>query len=170
MGECLRTTCPCLETLWQRVFSDKTSPSGQGGGEKDSSTDRKGVESARSPGTPVPPQEEGPESGSIYTALWSFEGRHKDELSFQDGDLFNVISRSGDWWTARKIDMNGRVLDTGKVPYNYLSRAETLRSQPTKDLMRKRVACAHHTQTTTFSTCTLSEECCFQVLCNSLKI
>ncbi|XP_058498239.1 protein-tyrosine kinase 6b isoform X2 [Solea solea] len=130
MGECLRTTCPCLETLWQRIFSDKTSPSGQGGGEKDSSTDCKGDESAQSPGTPVPPQEKGPESGSIYTALWSFEGRHKDELSFQAGDLFNVISRSGDWWTARKIDMNGCVLDTGKVPYNYLSRAEPMRSQP----------------------------------------
>lgn len=81
------------------------------------------------PPTPAP-QERVPESGSIYTALWSFEARHADELSFQEGDLFSVVSRSGDWWTARRIDTNGRVLDTGIVPKNYLSRAETLQTQP----------------------------------------
>lgn len=70
------------------------------------------------------------ENSSIYTAVWSFEARHQDELSFQEGDLFNVTSRNGDWWTARKIDRNGRVLGTGIVPNNYLAPAETLRLQP----------------------------------------
>ncbi|KAK6308591.1 hypothetical protein J4Q44_G00218620 [Coregonus suidteri] len=54
----------------------------------------------------------------------------KEELSFQEGDLFNVISRSGDWWTARKIDRNGRVLATGIVPNNYLARGESVNAQP----------------------------------------
>lgn len=66
----------------------------------------------------------------MYTALWSFESRHEDELSFREGDLFSVVSRSGDWWTARRIDKNGRVLDTGIVPNNYLVRAESLEMQP----------------------------------------
>lgn len=70
------------------------------------------------------------ESASIYTAVWPFEARHQDELSFQEGDLFSVISRSGDWWTARRIDKNGRVLDTGIVPHNYLARTESLKMQP----------------------------------------
>lgn len=74
--------------------------------------------------------ERGPEIGSIYTAIWGFESRHKDELSFQEGDLFSVISRTGDWWTARKIDKNGCVLSTGIVPNNYLARAESLEIQP----------------------------------------
>lgn len=78
------------------------------------------------PTHPQPTQE----SGSIYTALWPFESRHKDELSFKEGDLFSVVSRSGDWWTARKIDKNGRVLDTGIVPHNYLERVESVKMQP----------------------------------------
>ncbi|AWP10011.1 putative protein-tyrosine kinase 6 [Scophthalmus maximus] len=68
--------------------------------------------------------------GSIYTAVWQFAARHEDELSFQEGDRFSVVSRSGDWWTARRIDKNGRVLDTGIVPNNYLVRAESLQTQP----------------------------------------
>lgn len=68
--------------------------------------------------------------GSIFTALYPFEGRQQGELSFQEGDLFNVIDRSGDWWSARKIDMNGRVLDTGLVPSNYVARAESVETQP----------------------------------------
>uniref|UniRef100_A0A8C6S7I9 Tyrosine-protein kinase n=1 Tax=Neogobius melanostomus TaxID=47308 RepID=A0A8C6S7I9_9GOBI len=62
--------------------------------------------------------------GSIYVALWAFEARHEEELSFETGDMFNVLSRDGDWWKARKIDTNGRVLGTGFVPNNYLERAE----------------------------------------------
>lgn len=126
MGESLRRACPCLETLFHRIYSDKkTSPDGAvaeyGGG--DSSCDGAGGEIQRSPGSV-------PESGSIYTAMWAFEGRHQDELSFQEGDLFSVISRSGDWWTARRIAKNGRVLDTGVVPRNYLARAESVEMQP----------------------------------------
>ncbi|XP_056279436.1 protein-tyrosine kinase 6b isoform X1 [Pseudoliparis swirei] len=109
MGECLKKACPCLDVLWQRIFGV---PSGD-----------KGEPS------PVAPPVTVPEKGSIYTALWSFESRHPDELSFQEGDLFSVTNRSGDWWTARKIDKNGRVLDTGIVPKNYLDRAETLQMQ-----------------------------------------
>lgn len=139
MGECLRKACPCLETLWQRIFSDKKAATGGGGGVsggsaggRDNTSDGGGEERPPSPG-PVPPpraQSRVPESGSIYTAVWPFEARHQDELSFQEGDLFSVISRSGDWWTARRIDKNGRVLDTGIVPHNYLARAESLKMQP----------------------------------------
>lgn len=71
-----------------------------------------------------------PGSSSVYTALWGFESRHPDELSFQEGDLFSVGSRAGEWWTARRIDGNGRVLDSGIVPSNYLVRAEPLHTQP----------------------------------------
>lgn len=131
MDESVRRACPCLETLWQRIFSDKkaspdgtaTAADGVGGG-----GDGGSEESRRGPGSVQ--QDKLPESGSVYTAMWAFEGRHEDELSFLEGDLFSVISRSGDWWTARRIDGNGRVLDTGIVPSNYLARAESLAMQP----------------------------------------
>lgn len=140
MGECLRGACPCLETLWQRIFGDKkpSSPERDGGGgvdngaeERDSiSFDGEEDTAAPSPAPRLTPALPAQESGSIYTALWAFDSRHTDELSFAEGDLFSVVSRSGDWWTARRIDKNGRVLDMGIVPSNYLVRAESLEKQP----------------------------------------
>ncbi|XP_038577649.1 protein-tyrosine kinase 6b isoform X3 [Micropterus salmoides] len=135
MGECLQKSCPCLESLWQRIFKDKKASPGGGdgvvsgsGGGRERGSDGRGEER---PPSPCPgPADSVPESSSIYTAVWPFEARHKDELSFQEGDLFNVISRKGDWWTARRIDKNGCVLDTGIVPNNYLVRAESLEMQP----------------------------------------
>uniref|UniRef100_A0A3Q3WWU5 Tyrosine-protein kinase n=1 Tax=Mola mola TaxID=94237 RepID=A0A3Q3WWU5_MOLML len=116
MGDCLRRACPCLEALWRRLLGDKTaSPGG----------DSTGTGPEQRAASPPPP-----ESGSIYTAIWGFESRHADELSFREGDLFSVISRSGDWWSARRIDTCGRVLATGNVPSNYMARAESLETQP----------------------------------------
>ncbi|KAK5863959.1 hypothetical protein PBY51_000940 [Eleginops maclovinus] len=135
MGECLRKACPCLETLWQRIFSDKK-PGAEGEGGSMPISKEGGCGGSGRDGTgglrpPCPgPQDKVPESGCIYRALWSFESRHPDELSFTEGDLFSVITRTGDWWTARRIDKNGRVLDTGVVPQNYLDRAESLQTQP----------------------------------------
>ncbi|KAM4610211.1 protein-tyrosine kinase 6b [Polymixia lowei] len=131
MGESLRKACPCLESLWQRLFGDKkVNESDEGGDREEGDGERREEEGGE---TSRPPQQDRISSGenhAIYTALWSFEARHQDELSFQEGDLFNVISRSGDWWTARKIDHNGRVLDTGIVPNNYLARGESVDAQP----------------------------------------
>ena len=118
MGERLRRACPCLETLWQRSSRQKK-PSAGGGGE--------GGEGV---GEETAPQEPSPEDSSLYAAVWPFEARHEDELSFLEGDMFRVTSRSGDWWTARKVDRTGRVLESGIVPNNYLVRAESMKLQP----------------------------------------
>nr|XP_020464821.1 protein-tyrosine kinase 6-like [Monopterus albus] len=122
MGECLRRACPCLETLWQKIFGDQKEPGGHSGGGSARSADHNSVV--------IRSSESVPESGPIYKAVWSFKARHEDELSFQEGDLFNVISSTGDWWHARKIDKNGRVLGTGNVPSNFLASAEFLEMQP----------------------------------------
>ncbi|XP_041655762.1 protein-tyrosine kinase 6b [Cheilinus undulatus] len=135
MGECLRRVCPCLESLWDRIFEKKTEGSGGGGGGGGLSRGH-GVGSEEGSPIPVPvvppkpKQERANDSSSIYMALWSFDARHHEELSFQEGDLFSVMNRTGDWWMARRIDKNGRVLDTGIVPMNYLTRAESLQMQP----------------------------------------
>ncbi|XP_047425905.1 protein-tyrosine kinase 6b [Mugil cephalus] len=140
MDGCLRKGCPCLELLWQRIFKEKKPAPSRGdsnrgsGGKSNSSFEEESCEETQEPSQP-PPQPPSPSSknapsnGCIYTALWPFDARHQDELSFKEGDLFSVVSRSGDWWRARKIDKNGRVLDTGIVPNNYLARAESLKMQ-----------------------------------------
>lgn len=120
MDNCMQRYCSCLVTLWDRIR-----------GKKDDNTDSPGMKITVTPGDKLPGRTEKPKSelGSMYVALWAFEARHEEELSFEAGDMFNVVSRDGDWWKARKIDTNGRVLGTGFVPNNYLERAESLTKQ-----------------------------------------
>lgn len=67
---------------------------------------------------------------ALYTALWDFEARDINEISFQTGDIFQIVDSSSEWWRARKTDTNGCILATGFVPHNYLARVESLESQP----------------------------------------
>ncbi|RVE71147.1 hypothetical protein OJAV_G00071430 [Oryzias javanicus] len=121
MGGCLRRAFPCLNSLWDRIFKEKEdAPQPDAGGNKKRQEEEEGGETSAH--VPV--------ENAIYTALWSFESRHEDELSFQEGDLFQVLDGSGDWWTARRIERTGRVLDTGIVPYNYLAQTESVHVQP----------------------------------------
>ncbi|XP_030641058.1 protein-tyrosine kinase 6 [Chanos chanos] len=82
----------------------------------------------------LPPQSSSETDNStvIYKALWSFEARAEDELSFKKGDQFKILERSptGDWWKAERIDRNGEAKATGFVPHNYLARQEAVDSQP----------------------------------------
>lgn len=79
---------------------------------------------------PHPPQPPSLKSAvTVYTALWDFEARDGQELSFKAGDMFEIVNNSGDWWSAKKIDSFGSVT-TGFVPFNYMGRAESIESQP----------------------------------------
>ncbi|KAM9343989.1 protein-tyrosine kinase 6b [Pholidichthys leucotaenia] len=122
MEGCLRAACPCMGCLWEKIFKDKNEAEGGGGGGTPWRGDP-GVGPGAGPGPNL-------DSSAIYTAQWSFEARHPDELSFTVGDEFTIQNRNGDWWTAQKIDQTGRVLDTGIVPHNYLIRTEKLSKQP----------------------------------------
>lgn len=125
MDECLHKACPCLVSLWRRIKGEKhvDRSNSKVDGEETVPADRNTT-------LPSSSSNRMSESGSIYIALWDFQARHEEEMSFQEGDLFNVLERNGDWWKARKIDKNGRVLGTGIVPYNYLERGESLGTQP----------------------------------------
>ena len=78
----------------------------------------------------VPTTESNINGSLIYKALFPYESRDDDELSFREGDLFHVITRDGDWWTVRKIDKDGCVLGSGFVPFNYLEKEESVDAQP----------------------------------------
>ncbi|KAL2103279.1 hypothetical protein ACEWY4_000147 [Coilia grayii] len=75
------------------------------------------------------PQSASDECLGIYKALWSFEARAREEITFSENDLFRVTGRSGDWWTAQKL-ADGLVVASGVVPYNYLVKVESLDAQP----------------------------------------
>lgn len=122
MGGSVRKACPCLERLWERICGDKSDPGT--GNVSDEGRDGEVQEPAAAPRPAA-----AAEGSMIYTALWLFDSRHPDELSFREGDLFKVLVREGDWWEAQKIQQNGRVLETGIVPRNYLARGESVDGQ-----------------------------------------
>lgn len=125
MGECLRKTCPCLKTLWDRIYGPSPTD-GENSVKADSDSTGDGLRYVQPASAPLPPQET---AAALYTALWDFEARDGQELSFKAGDMLEIVSSSGVWWSAKKIDSHGRVA-TGFVPFNYLARAESVESQP----------------------------------------
>ncbi|MCJ8741717.1 hypothetical protein PDJAM_G00073800 [Pangasius djambal] len=142
MEECLNRSCPCLRSLWDRLFKKE---------KRNDALERKGSNSShfKPDSDPeqrynAPPQFVASEEGAVYVALWAFEARDTDELSFDAGDRFRVAKRAGDWWTAAKLDASGRVLATGVVPHNYLERAESVTLQPWFFGKMNRIECLSH--------------------------
>ncbi|KAK3547581.1 hypothetical protein QTP86_025479 [Hemibagrus guttatus] len=140
MEECLTRSCPCLRSLWDRIF--KSEKMNDGLERKGSNGDLRPVASEqdleqRYKTLPL-------EDSAIYVALWAFEARDSDELSFDAGDRFRVVRRDGDWWTAAKLDSGGSVLATGVVPHNFLERTESVKSQPWFFGKMNRIECLSH--------------------------
>ncbi|KAG8131602.1 hypothetical protein E2320_009517 [Naja naja] len=67
---------------------------------------------------------------SLYTSLWDFQARTETELTFQAGDLFEVIQKTGEWCWAKQVDAQGGRSEEGYVPYNYLAKKETVETEP----------------------------------------
>uniref|UniRef100_A0A3B1KF30 Tyrosine-protein kinase n=1 Tax=Astyanax mexicanus TaxID=7994 RepID=A0A3B1KF30_ASTMX len=71
-----------------------------------------------------------PAARALYKALWSFQGRAVDELSFQTGDSFRMLQQEGEWCRVEKISPQGLIQAEGFVPSNYLAKEQTLEEQP----------------------------------------
>ncbi|XP_077423860.1 protein-tyrosine kinase 6b [Vanacampus margaritifer] len=113
MDECLRSACPAL---WQKLYGDKKT-------KVDDGMIAPNPELLSQPQQGPPANEE--ENGSTYEAIWDFQGRNPNEMTFQKGDQFKVQSRSDDWWTVSRLDQTGSRLNSGVVPGNYLQKTET---------------------------------------------
>ncbi|XP_051950731.1 protein-tyrosine kinase 6 [Xyrauchen texanus] len=116
-------SCPGFWALYERHFKPSTNET-----EKDGNTEVQ-TRSALKPPNLSPHVPDG-DSGEIYTALWPFKSRAENELSFQEGELFRIHERAGDWSKAIKLDTNGKVTAEGFVPHNYLARRETAQKHP----------------------------------------
>ncbi|KAJ8268616.1 hypothetical protein COCON_G00137880 [Conger conger] len=70
----------------------------------------------------------GPSAGGTqyYVALYDYEARTFDDLSFRKGDRFEIINNmEGDWWQARSV-ATGK---TGYIPSNYVAAADSIQSE-----------------------------------------
>uniref|UniRef100_A0A672PYP3 Tyrosine-protein kinase n=1 Tax=Sinocyclocheilus grahami TaxID=75366 RepID=A0A672PYP3_SINGR len=60
---------------------------------------------------------------TLFVALYDYEARSEDDLSFRKGEKFQILnSTEGDWWEARSLTTGG----TGYIPSNYVAPVDSI--------------------------------------------
>uniref|UniRef100_A0A8C5Q669 Tyrosine-protein kinase n=1 Tax=Leptobrachium leishanense TaxID=445787 RepID=A0A8C5Q669_9ANUR len=63
---------------------------------------------------------------TVFVALYDYEARTSEDLSFRKGERFQIINNTeGDWWEARSI-ATGK---TGYIPSNYVAPADSIQAE-----------------------------------------
>nr|XP_002125218.1 tyrosine-protein kinase SRK2 [Ciona intestinalis] len=71
-----------------------------------------------------------PHNEEVFIALYDYNARTADDLSFRKGDTLYILDRSqGDWWKARLLTQNQTNSWEGFVPSNYVAKYSSLDSQ-----------------------------------------
>uniref|UniRef100_A0A672QHV3 non-specific protein-tyrosine kinase n=1 Tax=Sinocyclocheilus grahami TaxID=75366 RepID=A0A672QHV3_SINGR len=69
---------------------------------------------------------------TLFVALYDYEARTEDDLSFSKGEKFQIInSTEGDWWDARSLTTGG----TGYIPSNYVAPVDSIQYYCTTDAL-----------------------------------
>ncbi|XP_004345109.1 protein tyrosine kinase src [Capsaspora owczarzaki ATCC 30864] len=72
----------------------------------------------RTPQPPTPRTPEPPAAPNMYVALYDYDARTREDLSFVKGDKLKIINSSdGDWWQAQSL-VSGKI---GYIPSNYIA-------------------------------------------------
>uniref|UniRef100_A0AAY4C716 Tyrosine-protein kinase n=1 Tax=Denticeps clupeoides TaxID=299321 RepID=A0AAY4C716_9TELE len=63
---------------------------------------------------------------TLFIALYDYDARTEDDLSFQKGEKFHIINNSeGDWWEARSLDTG----NSGYIPSNYVAPVDSIQAE-----------------------------------------
>ncbi|KAI1901736.1 hypothetical protein AGOR_G00037460 [Albula goreensis] len=63
---------------------------------------------------------------TLFVALYDYEARTEDDLSFQKGEKFHIINNTeGDWWEARSLDTGS----SGYIPSNYVAPVDSIQAE-----------------------------------------
>ncbi|XP_038651023.1 tyrosine-protein kinase Fgr isoform X2 [Scyliorhinus canicula] len=63
---------------------------------------------------------------TLFIALYDYDARTEDDLTFRKGEKFHVINSSeGDWWEARSLTTG----KTGYVPSNYVAPVDSIQAE-----------------------------------------
>ncbi|XP_067867845.1 tyrosine-protein kinase Fgr isoform X5 [Heterodontus francisci] len=63
---------------------------------------------------------------TLFVALYDYDARTEDDLTFRKGEKFHVINSSeGDWWEARSLTTG----KTGYVPSNYVAPVDSIQAE-----------------------------------------
>ncbi|XP_074917056.1 tyrosine-protein kinase Fgr isoform X2 [Chelonoidis abingdonii] len=63
---------------------------------------------------------------TLFIALYDYEARTEDDLTFLKGEKFHIINNTeGDWWEARSLSTGA----TGYVPSNYVAPVDSIQAE-----------------------------------------
>ena len=63
----------------------------------------------------------------LFIALYDYDARTDEDLSFRKGDILEILNdMQGDWWYVRSRSTK----QEGYVPSNYIARLKSLESEP----------------------------------------
>ncbi|XP_055981435.1 tyrosine-protein kinase FRK [Sorex fumeus] len=85
---------------------------------------------------PVPPRTQEPwkNQGHYFVALFDYQARTAEDLSFHAGDRFQILDTSQEsWWLARRLEerANGPCWQLqGYIPSNYVAEDKSLEAEP----------------------------------------
>lgn len=66
-------------------------------------------------------------SNNIFVALFDYEARTDDDLSFKRNEILEILNdMQGDWWYARSLTTN----KIGYIPSNYVAKEKSMDAQP----------------------------------------
>lgn len=92
-----------------------------------------GVREARNgPMPPVPPDLQEPSnatnaSAKIFVALYDYDARTDEDLSFRKGEHLEILNDTqGDWWLAR----SKATKQEGYIPSNYVAKLKSIEAEP----------------------------------------
>ena len=64
--------------------------------------------------------------GPIFIALFDYDQRTSEDLSFRKGERLEIIdNQDGDWWQARSLD----TMREGYIPSNYVAEHKTIQAE-----------------------------------------
>ncbi|RLV89378.1 hypothetical protein DV515_00014925 [Chloebia gouldiae] len=63
---------------------------------------------------------------TLFIAMYDYEARTEDDLTFQKGEKFHIINNTeGDWWEARSLSSGA----TGYIPSNYVAPVDSIQAE-----------------------------------------
>ncbi|XP_064196065.1 tyrosine-protein kinase fynb isoform X1 [Anguilla rostrata] len=63
---------------------------------------------------------------TLFVALYDYEARTEDDLTFRKGEKFQILnSTEGDWWEARSLTTGG----SGYIPSNYVAPVDSIQAE-----------------------------------------
>ncbi|XP_055839507.1 tyrosine-protein kinase Src42A-like isoform X2 [Episyrphus balteatus] len=75
----------------------------------------------------IPENETSSSNAKIFVALYDYDARTDEDLSFRKGEHLEILNDTqGDWWLAR----SKKTRQEGYIPSNYVAKLKSIEAEP----------------------------------------